>query len=71
VNERDTGSLQPVDQVRGLSRRRDLGAGLFPTCGEWLPSACKMARAAGRGRIWSSRTYRFTGRSGLEPVALV
>jgi len=30
VDERDIGSLQPVDQVRGLGRRRDLGGGLFP-----------------------------------------
>ena len=42
-----------------------------PPCGEWLPSACKMARAASLGRIWSSRTYRFFGLPGLERAALV
>jgi hypothetical protein len=71
VDERDIGSLQPVDQVRGLGRRRDLGAGVFPALRGWLPSACKMARAASLGRSRSSRTYRFAGRPGLEPVALV
>jgi hypothetical protein len=71
VDERDIGSLQPVDQVRGLSRRRDLGAGLFPALAGMAAVRVQDGQSGQPGQDLVLAHDRFFGRPGLEPAALV